>query len=62
MKMGTIVSPSRYDDVLGDPCQPANLRQPATLRYASRGCLLDSQGGPVTVLTQELRTILLENK
>jgi hypothetical protein len=36
MKMGTIVSPWRYDAAAGCALQSANLRRPAILHYASR--------------------------
>jgi hypothetical protein len=35
MKMGTIISPWRYDAAARDALQSTNLRQPAILHYAS---------------------------
>jgi hypothetical protein len=35
MKMGTIVSPWRYDAIADDALRPTNLRWPAIFRYVS---------------------------
>ncbi len=46
MKMGTIRSPCSYDGAGGPALHLANLRRPATLRYASWAAVFQiSQGG-----------------
>jgi len=49
MKMGTIVSPWRYDAMADYALQPANLRRPAILRWRhGRPSSQFRSGGPVT--------------
>ncbi len=48
MKMGTIVSPWRYDVLADYALQPAILRRPAIVRCASRAAIFPiSRSGPV---------------
>src|SRR5712692_5240875 len=48
-KTGTILSPWPFDAAACHALQPAMLRQPAILHYASRAAIFPiSQGGPVT--------------
>jgi hypothetical protein len=48
MKMGTTRSPFPYDAIVYHAAQPAKLRHPSTLHYASRAaCLPDFEEGPV---------------
>jgi hypothetical protein len=44
MKMGTIVSPWRYDAAAHYALQSASLRRPAILRYASWAAVLPTSG------------------
>jgi len=49
MEMGTTASPWRYEGTADLALRLANLRRPATLRFASRAAAFPiSQGGPVT--------------
>jgi hypothetical protein len=49
MKMGTIVSPWRYDVAVRQPLRSVELRRTAILHYASQAEVFPKlQGGPVT--------------
>jgi hypothetical protein len=49
MKMGTTLSPCRYDAAACRALQSVNLRRPAILHYTSWAAVFPiSQGGPVT--------------
>jgi hypothetical protein len=44
MKMGTTVSPRRYDAAAADAIRPDNQRRTAILRYASRAAVFPISG------------------